>query len=345
MPEVERSLGDVETMLRLRRVPLLAALAPEDLQRIAMVAGERRFAPGEALVREGDLGDELFVILEGGAVVHADPDGTEHLLRTYEEGDHIGELAVLRERPRAATVIADGVTVRTLVIGGEGLTAILRERPDAAMAMLATLAERISARSDEPCSPPQILRRPPSRPGRSRSCGRTSRGRWGPARPRDRMGRSQRVASGLIHGGSRATAARSCGPRATLSSPSSPRRAPRSPRRSTRSEPSPPTPGRPARRSGSGWGCTRARRTWPATTTEAWTSTGRRASRRSVTAADPGVRSHGGAHRRPPSGGDRAPRPGQPPAPRCPAPGGLRPGGRRGAFRDRLPRRSGRPRL
>ena len=66
------------------------------------------------------------------------------MIRSYEAGDHIGELAVLRERPRVATVVADGGSVRTLVIGGEALTAILRERPDAAMAMLATLAERIS---------------------------------------------------------------------------------------------------------------------------------------------------------------------------------------------------------
>ena len=55
----------------------------------------------------------------------------------------MGELAVLLERPRAADVVADG-EVRTLAIDGDGLTAILRERPEAAMAMLQTLAERIS---------------------------------------------------------------------------------------------------------------------------------------------------------------------------------------------------------
>ena len=97
-----------------------------------------------AIVREGDLGDELVVIVEGSVrVVHVEPDGSERLIHRYEAGDHIGELAVLREAPRAATVIAEGDGVRGLVIGGAGLRSILLERPDAAMAMLATLAERL----------------------------------------------------------------------------------------------------------------------------------------------------------------------------------------------------------
>ena len=144
MPETSRTLGDLETMLLLRRVPLFGQLDPEDLQRVAMVAVEHVYPPGEAIVREGDLGDELVVIVEGSVrVVRIDPDGTERLLRRYGAGDHIGELAVLREAPRAATVIAEGDGVRGLVIGGAGLKAILLERPDAAMAMLATLAERL----------------------------------------------------------------------------------------------------------------------------------------------------------------------------------------------------------
>jgi CRP-like cAMP-binding protein len=145
MPDDVRALGDLETMLRLRHVPLFGRLSPEDLHRIAHVATERWFEPGQPLVREGELGDELFVILDGRVVVtRRDPDGSDRRIRTYESGDLIGELAVLREQPRAATVTAEG-RVLTLVIAGEALMAILRERPEAAMAMLATLAERISA--------------------------------------------------------------------------------------------------------------------------------------------------------------------------------------------------------
>jgi HEAT repeat protein len=134
----------IERMLHLRRVPLFAGLVPEDLQRLAMAASERTWPDGADIVVEGDPGDELFVIVEGRVrVVRREADGAERVLRTYEEGDHFGELAVLRDRPRAATVVADGGPVHTLGLDGQALAAILRERPEAAMAMLATLAERI----------------------------------------------------------------------------------------------------------------------------------------------------------------------------------------------------------
>jgi CRP/FNR family transcriptional regulator len=144
MPGPDTSLGEIERMLELRRVPLFERLDPEDLQRVAAVAQERSFAAGERIVTEGEVGHELFVILEGLVrVERQEPDGTIRQIRTYEQGDHVGELAVLLERPRVATVVAE-TDVRTLVINGEGLTSILRERPEATMAMLQTLAERIS---------------------------------------------------------------------------------------------------------------------------------------------------------------------------------------------------------
>ncbi|MFL5755499.1 MAG: cyclic nucleotide-binding domain-containing protein, partial [Chloroflexota bacterium] len=144
VPESRQTLGEIDRMLILRRVSLFEALAPEDLQRIATAASERTYAGGEALVREGELGDELVVIVEGTVrVIHTEPQG-EHVVRSYGPGDHIGELAVLREGLRSATVEADEPGVRGLVIGGEALAAILRERPDAAMAMLSTLADRLA---------------------------------------------------------------------------------------------------------------------------------------------------------------------------------------------------------
>ena len=60
-PELEH----LETMLQLRRVPLFERLEPEDLLRVAMIASERTFEAGSTLIREGEVGDEMFVLLEG----------------------------------------------------------------------------------------------------------------------------------------------------------------------------------------------------------------------------------------------------------------------------------------
>jgi hypothetical protein len=143
MPDTHQTLSTIERMLFLRRVPLFAALAPEDLQRLASTALERLYLCNDALVREGDPGDELIVIAEGHVRVVMQHGSEQRPVREYHAGDHIGELAVLTSRPRSATVVAAASSVRGLVIDGPVLRAVVRERPDAAMAMLVTLAERI----------------------------------------------------------------------------------------------------------------------------------------------------------------------------------------------------------
>lgn len=145
MESTSPGMEHLETMLRLRRVPLFERLEPEDLQRIATGATERTFEPNETILREGEIGEDLFVLLEGDVIVtRTDSDGTERIVHGYRAGDHIGELAVLRHAPRAATVVAGPHGASALVMSGQGLKAILRERPEAAMAMLATLAERMT---------------------------------------------------------------------------------------------------------------------------------------------------------------------------------------------------------
>ena len=145
MPDGRTVRDDLDRMLLLRRVPLFSMLEPEDLQRVSAAAVERTYAAGEALMNQGDVGDELIVIVEGTVdVVQQDGNGSRRFIRSYGAGDHIGELAVLRQGIRVATVLADERGARGLVLNGGAVQAILRERPDAAMAMLATLAERIS---------------------------------------------------------------------------------------------------------------------------------------------------------------------------------------------------------
>lgn len=142
MPDTVGLLSDIDRMLALRRVPLFETLAPEDLQRIAAAASVTSWAGGDVLMAQGDIGSELVVIVEGSVSVIVEEAGERRQVRTCYAGDHIGELAVLRDAPRSATVAADAGGVLGLVLDGEAVRALLLERPHAAMALLGTLAER-----------------------------------------------------------------------------------------------------------------------------------------------------------------------------------------------------------
>ncbi len=144
MADSVKTLGTMERILFLRQVPIFSHLAPEDLQQIAELTSERVFEDGDYICREGELGDELFVIVEGQVCVAKQSNGTMRTLRTLQAGEQIGELAILREQPRSASVIAEGSHVRALVLRGNALQAILRDRPPVALAMLSSLADRLS---------------------------------------------------------------------------------------------------------------------------------------------------------------------------------------------------------
>jgi hypothetical protein len=66
-----------------------------------------RFEPGEVVFRQGDRGDLVYTIVSGEAeVIREEPDGTERLLATMGPGEYFGEMALISEAPRTATVRA-----------------------------------------------------------------------------------------------------------------------------------------------------------------------------------------------------------------------------------------------
>jgi flavin reductase (DIM6/NTAB) family NADH-FMN oxidoreductase RutF len=113
------------------------AAAPELLRAILAGAEERQYADGEAIVRAGEIGEELFVLLSGTA--RAERGGV--VLRTLGAGELLGELAALDGRARSADVVASG-PVRCAAIGREALRAALAAAPEAAWALLRHLAAR-----------------------------------------------------------------------------------------------------------------------------------------------------------------------------------------------------------
>ena len=86
----------------LQRVPLFADLSRNELQQVARLFKERRFTAGETVVKEGSGGAAFFVIETGEATVFI--DGKQH--STLKPGDYFGEIALLDEGTRMATISA-----------------------------------------------------------------------------------------------------------------------------------------------------------------------------------------------------------------------------------------------
>ena len=130
----------VERVIFLRKVPLFEALPPQELEPIAAVAEEEDFSEGELLAVRGEPGDTLYVIVDGQVqVLGAD----ERELAVRGPGDFIGEMAVISSKPRAASLVAMS-DVRVLELHKPAFEAILRERPETALAMMRILCDLLA---------------------------------------------------------------------------------------------------------------------------------------------------------------------------------------------------------
>jgi hypothetical protein len=146
--QVSRSRGSmspIELVLVLRGIPLFAELEPAELQRVAAIATERTYSDGEVIGSEGEMGEEMHVVVDGTVSIVR---GAGTTIARRGPGDIVGEMAVITRAPRIASLIAEG-DVRTLRIGYREFEGMVRERPEIALAVLRVLAERLGAASAE----------------------------------------------------------------------------------------------------------------------------------------------------------------------------------------------------
>jgi serine/threonine protein phosphatase PrpC len=130
----------------LAKMQLFSRLTERELLRVMQVASIREYQPGQTVIKEGDKGDELFVVLSGKvSVVRGDATLT-HL----GPGEHVGEMALIRSVPRSASVVADVVT-EMVAIKRSDFFEILRREHELAIKFLwqflGVLADRLDATS------------------------------------------------------------------------------------------------------------------------------------------------------------------------------------------------------
>jgi len=131
----------------LRGIPLFSALSRRGVERLSMLAEEVDAAPGKVLMRQGEDGGDLMVIVRGRVAI--DRDGSR--LNTMGPGDYFGEIALVVGGPRTATATTEEPTT-LLVVNHRDFHSMVEEFPDIAVQLLNTLAHRVRNLEPEACN-------------------------------------------------------------------------------------------------------------------------------------------------------------------------------------------------
>jgi small-conductance mechanosensitive channel/CRP-like cAMP-binding protein len=106
-PDAQAALGERERLLA--AIDLFAALTEDERRELAAGTSTRTYGDGEAIVRQGEAGQSMFVLCSGGAIVVLESDRRQ--VATIEAGGYFGEMSLLTGEPRSATVLAKGDAV------------------------------------------------------------------------------------------------------------------------------------------------------------------------------------------------------------------------------------------
>jgi CRP-like cAMP-binding protein len=137
-----------EDALLLAKVELFANVAPRRLKLLALASSRVMFAPGQDLCVEGEEGYEAFILVSGEADVKIKTPSGEATVARLKRNDIVGEMAILRDMPRTATVTAVS-DVKTLRIGKQDFLNLLKEFPEVTVEVMRSLAERLARTTSE----------------------------------------------------------------------------------------------------------------------------------------------------------------------------------------------------
>ena len=132
----------------LRRIPLFAKIEPSRLKLLAFTSDRMTFESGQEMFHQGDTGDAAYLILAGEADVMVDTDAGPVSVAQIGKNALVGEISILCDAPRNATVRTIG-SLNALKIKKEHFLDLIKEFPEMAIEVMRVLANRVSATNDE----------------------------------------------------------------------------------------------------------------------------------------------------------------------------------------------------
>jgi CRP-like cAMP-binding protein len=127
-----------EKLELLKRVPLLAGLGRKEVEEVSRLAEEIDVPAGRVLMREGQTGQEFFVIVSGSVLI----ERGGHAIRSLGPGDFLGEIALVDDGPRTATGTTETES-KLLVLAHREFHSLMNQFPSVRIAVMQALAMRV----------------------------------------------------------------------------------------------------------------------------------------------------------------------------------------------------------
>jgi CRP/FNR family cyclic AMP-dependent transcriptional regulator len=135
-------MGLLDEVELLRKIPIFSKIEPSKLKLLAFTSERLTYAEGDVLFEQGDAGDAAYIIIGGKADVVVDTPGGPLIVATLGENEIVGEIAILCDVPRTATVKAK-TEVTTLRITKDLFFSLVVEFPQIAVEIMRELAHRL----------------------------------------------------------------------------------------------------------------------------------------------------------------------------------------------------------
>jgi len=126
----------------LRKIPMFAKIEPAKLKLLAFTSERLSYSEGDVLFRQGDAGDAAFVIISGQAEISIATDEGPLVVARLSDHDFVGEIAILCDVPRTATVTAVS-NLEALCISKDLFFRMIKEFPEIAIEVMRELAHRL----------------------------------------------------------------------------------------------------------------------------------------------------------------------------------------------------------